>query len=166
VSGFVGPANLGGLDGADQHCQDEADATPRLTGGTYRAWLSTSDESPVSRFNHVSGSGPFVMLTGVANAITPVAIANTWSDLISGGDLLTPFNIKSDGFSTASVPASNTTPLGTPAGGPDCDGWTSSDFADSGLVGSTQTTSPGWTWTENETRACNTSQRLYCFEQR
>lgn len=150
--------DFGGLDGADRFCQNEADATPALAGGTYRAWLSTSTASPSTRFNHVASSGPFEMLDGAA-------ITNTWGELISGADLLTNFDVMSNGGDVMSALMTNTTPFGTPAGGPDCDGWTNGTFDFSGRTGSSTTTDSGWT-DSGATQDCINLSRLYCFEQR
>lgn len=149
--------DFGGLDGADRMCQADADDTPALAGGIYRAWLSTSTASPTTRFNHAASSGPFEMLNGAA-------IANTWADLISGADLLTPFDRVSDGTDIIAVPASNTTPSGTPAGGPDCEGWTSASTTISCRTGRTNVVDSNWT--DDATLDCGNSMRLYCFEQR
>ncbi len=148
--------DFGGLAGADKICQDEADATPALEGGIYRAWLSTSTASPSTRFNHVAGSGPFEMVNGEA-------IANTWGDLIGAVELLTAFNYLSGGSTILAVPPTNTTAMGTPAGGPDCEGWTNGSSG-SGGAGRTSETDSGWT--DDTTIMCGDLLRLYCFEQR
>ena len=149
--------DFGGLDAADQICQSNADATPALAGGTYRAWLSTSTASPRTRFNHAASSGPFQQLNDEV-------IADDWADLISGNGLLNFFEIKADGFDVSSSPWTNTTATGHSAGGPDCNGWTSSAPGDVGRVGSTLATNGGWT--DNTTLPCNTVTRFFCIEQR
>ena len=62
----VGPgdgANLGGLEGADAHCQTIAEAAG-VTGKTWRAYLSTSGEGAVNARDRI-GSGPWVNAKGV-----------------------------------------------------------------------------------------------------
>jgi hypothetical protein len=61
----VGPgdgANLGGLEGADAHCQALAEAAG-ITGRTWRAYLSTSGEGAVNARDRI-GSGPWVNAKG------------------------------------------------------------------------------------------------------
>ena len=52
-------ANLGGLEGADAHCTELAEAAG-VTGQTWRAYLSTSAENARDRI----GSGPWVNVEG------------------------------------------------------------------------------------------------------
>ena len=62
----VGPgdgANLGGLEGADAHCQTLAEAAG-VTGKTWRAYLSTSGDGAVNARDRI-GSGPWVNAKGV-----------------------------------------------------------------------------------------------------
>ena len=62
----VGPgngANLGGLEGADAHCQALAEAAG-VTGKTWRAYLSTSGDGAVNARDRI-GSGPWVNAKGV-----------------------------------------------------------------------------------------------------
>ena len=56
-------ANLGGLAGADAHCQMLAESVG-AGGRTWRAYLSTSGESPVSARDRI-GAGPWSGANGV-----------------------------------------------------------------------------------------------------
>lgn len=56
-------ANLGGLEGADAHCQSLAEAAG-ATGRTWRAYLSTSGEGAVNARDRI-GAGPWVNAKGV-----------------------------------------------------------------------------------------------------
>jgi len=58
-------ADLGGLEGADKHCQ--ALAASVGAGGTWRAYLSTSGASPVNARDRI-GSGPWVNANGLTIA--------------------------------------------------------------------------------------------------
>ena len=56
-------ANLGGLEGADAHCQKLAEAAGS-TGKTWHAYLSTSGENGVNARDRI-GAGPWVNAKGV-----------------------------------------------------------------------------------------------------
>jgi hypothetical protein len=68
ISGSPGPdgANLGGLDGADKHCQTLA-ARAGAGAKTWRAYLSTQavDGQPAINARDRIGKGPWVNATGV-----------------------------------------------------------------------------------------------------
>ena len=56
-------ANLGGLEGADAHCQSLAEAAG-ITGKTWRAYLSTSGDGSVNAKDRI-GAGPWANAKGV-----------------------------------------------------------------------------------------------------
>jgi hypothetical protein len=56
-------ANLGGLEGADAHCQSLAEAAG-ATGKTWRAYLSTSGDGSVNARDRI-GAGPWANAKGV-----------------------------------------------------------------------------------------------------
>lgn len=56
-------ANLGGLEGADAHCQTLAEAAG-ATGKTWRAYLSTSGDGAVNARDRI-GAGPWANAKGV-----------------------------------------------------------------------------------------------------
>ena len=85
----VGPgdgANLGGLDGADVHCQALAEAAGS-TGLTWRAYLSqgASDDQPAINARDRIGSGPWYNANGVE-------VASSVSDLHSANNELSKEN--------------------------------------------------------------------------
>ena len=60
--------NLGGLAGADEKCQAEADDHASIVpSGTYLAWLSDGTNSPDTRF--AKSSDPYVLPDGTATTI-------------------------------------------------------------------------------------------------
>ena len=62
-TGLGNGASLGGLEGADAHCQSLAEAVG-AGGRTWRAYLSTSGEGAVNARDRI-GSGPWVNAKGV-----------------------------------------------------------------------------------------------------
>jgi hypothetical protein len=129
VSFFVtsqGPGNgadLGGLEGADAHCQSLAEAAGVTTQGTWRAYLSTSEESAKDRI----GAGPWfnvkgekiaddvASLHGEGNSISKETALNEKGETVNGrGDEPNRHDIL-----TGSMPD------GT-AAGETCENWTSS----------------------------------------
>lgn len=56
-------ANLGGLDGADAHCTQLAEAAG-TTNKTWRAYLSTSGDNPINAKDRI-GTGPWYNALGV-----------------------------------------------------------------------------------------------------
>ena len=85
-------ADLGGLEGADAHCQSLAEAAGVTTEGTWRAYLSTSDESAKDRI----GAGPWfnakgekiaddvASLHGEGNAISKETALNEKGETVNG----------------------------------------------------------------------------------
>jgi hypothetical protein len=149
--------NLGGLAGADQKCQDRADAAG--LSGTYKAWLSAAGpgNSAAERLTHATG--PYVRVDGVQ-------VAANWNDLVDG-TLAAPISITESGapaLTTTSV-WTGTTPSGGSSGN-DCAGWTDSQTAAQGTVG--LPTAQDSRWTERATAiglSCTSNVPLYCVEQ-
>jgi hypothetical protein len=83
-------ANLGGLDGADAHCQALAEAAGS-TGQTWRAYLSqsASDDQPAINARDRIGSGPWYNANGVE-------VASSVSDLHSANNELSKENSTSE----------------------------------------------------------------------
>ena len=71
-------SDVGGLAGADAHCQKLAE-TAKLPG-TYRAWLSDGNASPATRF--AKGQLPYILPPGLHGL--GVRVANNWVDLVDG----------------------------------------------------------------------------------
>ncbi|MBF9036736.1 hypothetical protein HKCCE2091_21080 [Rhodobacterales bacterium HKCCE2091] len=61
-------ADLGGLEGADAHCQSLAEAAG-MSGGTWRAYLSTQGEGAENARDRI-GAGPWYNVNGALIAMT------------------------------------------------------------------------------------------------
>jgi cysteine-rich repeat protein len=147
--------NLGGLAGADGICQAHA-AETRLPG-TYQAWLSTTSQSPSNRFGFpYSFTGRFVLPDSTV-------IAEDWSDLLDG-TLLAPIDRNEDSALVVGPQHvwTHTIKTGHPVSGDPCNTWGSASNAFNAFVGSSASTTAGWTTTN--THSCNSSARLYCFQ--
>lgn len=77
--------NLGGLTGADAKCQTLAEAAG--LGGLYKAWLSDSTGSPITRF--VQSQGSYAL-------VDDTIVANDWADL-TDGTLAAPITVDENG---------------------------------------------------------------------
>jgi hypothetical protein len=150
--------NLGGLTGADDKCQAEADNPGSIVpSGTYLAWLSDGTDSPDTRFT--KSSHPYMLPDGTK-------IAEDFTDL-TDGSILHAINID---------------PTGKPLGlelfwtGTDADGTSSSSSVtcngwmaepgdlSRGAVGNTVKTSTLWSARSQE-RCGSNSNKLVCFQQ-
>jgi hypothetical protein len=146
---------IGGLLGADAKCQGHATAAG-LTG-TYKAWLSDSDESPSTRFTNTANTGPYQLVNG-----TPIA-AN-WAALIDGG-IDNPINLtESGGAPPANLVWTKTTTAGTLWGvETTCNEW----FSEANIFsacGVHALSNEGWTQLFVGI-LCSNTLLLYCFEQ-
>lgn len=145
---------LGGLEGADSECQSLADAAG--LDGVFFAWLSDSGRSPATRF--VRGEGPYVLVDG-----TPIAIG--WGDLVDG-ELDYGIGVEEGGaFAFDPVEAwTNTGPDGHAVDeSMSCRDWASADPLPVGGFGDSTRFRDGWS--RKDVTNCNTSLRLYCFQQ-
>jgi len=138
---------------ADAHCAQFAIAAG--LPGTYKAWLSTTDESATARLGLTMFAGEFVRTDGQTLAIG-------WDGLTSGmlandvyineyGDPILDFTetwtgTKADGTSSDS----------------NCSGWESAMNSAQGDVGAA--TSSDSTWTKASTQSCNGERRFYCIQ--
>ena len=176
-------ANLGGLEGADQHCQTLAEAAGS-TGQTWRAYLSTqaSDGQPAVNARDRIGNGPWHNAKGVqiganldslhydnSNINYAGALNENGNTINSGGmgntpnrhDILTGSQL--DG--TAFPPTEDMT----------CSNWTSGDEAGAAFVGHHdrfRRTTPGSSWNSvHKSRGCSQDKLkasggdglFYCF---
>ena len=155
-AGFKG--NLGGLTGADDKCQAEADGSASIVpSGTYLAWLSDGFDSPDIRFT--KSAHPYMLPDGTK-------IAEDFADL-TDGSILHAINIdptgkrlqleyfwtgtKADG-KTADYPQT-------------CDGWMADPLTNfKGMAGQTNVASTMWSsrWSH---AGCSFINRLICVQQ-
>jgi hypothetical protein len=159
VTDAVYNGNLGGIHGADQKCQDAADAAGSIVpSGAYIAWISDGGEAPGTRF--------YRSMAQYVNANGALIIAKNFEDLVDG-DLANPIRITELGNEVIENDPSRTvwTGVGTDglATGRDrhCSGWTTAGGL--GEVGDTFRANRQWTLTS--AYSCDNLRRLYCFEQ-
>lgn len=152
VTGGTWDGDLGGLSGADEKCQTEADGA--LLPGIYKAWLSTSAESAGERLTHFSGL--YIRVDGQT-------VATGWSELTSV-DLVNPINITPTLQTTTALVWTGTYQSGLPDHTSNCSMWVSSDVAQSGRVGHSPNPAAS-SWSSQTTRNCQVQLRLYCFQQ-
>lgn len=143
--------NFGGLAAADAICNRRARAAK--LPGTYKAWLSTADGSPSSRF--ARSRGPYVLPTGTR-------IANSWADL-TDGTLMARIDVTEHGRPPSEAAVwTATSHLGEWLPGGDCSNWTAAGSA-AGRVGLTTATTDQWT--NFSVIPCENTQAFYCFQQ-
>lgn len=151
-------SNLGGLTGADEKCQVEADASASIVpSGTYMAWLSDGTNSPDTRFT--KSSHPYVLIDGTK-------IADDYKDL-TDGDIQNIINIDSTGktlgqqyfWSSTDTDGTSEQYFVT------CEGWTWTDASaiSHSMLGKTNKKSTLWTATGRG--KCGRPHRLVCFQQ-
>ena len=145
--------NLGGLSGADTTCQTQG----APFGGTFKAWLSDSQQTAAGRLTH--SMGPYFLYDGVTR------VANDWNGLVSG-TLLHEIDRTATGTATLDeVIRTGTTPSGAYSG-MSCRDWASGANADGSGYG--QSNQNGAKWTQNGTLnvACDYSPTsFYCVQQ-
>ncbi len=150
--------NLGGLTGADDKCQAEADGTASIVpSGTYLAWLSDGTHSPDTRFTKTAH--PYILPGGTK-------IAEDFTDL-TDGSILHPIDIDPTGEPVGLKEFwSGTNADGTTAAyGQTCDGWAADHAANfRGMAGRTHQSSTLWS-TNFPRLPCSRPGRLVCFQQ-
>lgn len=157
------PMAYEGLEGADQHCQANAEAAG--LEGTFMAWLSAgSTAQVVDRFS-VEG-GPFVLVDGTH-------VATDWADL-TDGSLTAPILVDASGvvYDAGGVPEryviTHTAADGTSAPGvAPCSGFTSNSVVEAGW-GNAGNTDGSWTHSDDRWQCDSDSgggPSLYCFQQ-
>lgn len=160
VTSTVHNGDLGGLVGADAICQARADAASPSLPGTFKAWLSDSTGSPLTRF--IQSPGQYVFADGIT------VVANNWDDLIDG-TLNERIFLNEVGELIVTAPNvcwTNTNTDGTVRDASfDCNDWSSSSSSDSSFVGDTFENNARWTISSSVTTACAAPLRLYCFQQ-
>ena len=152
------PDALSGLALADLRCKQLA--TAATLPGTYKAWLSTTTDSPSTRFD--------TRFTGLYRLTSPGApiIAIGWQGL-SSSTLLHPIDADESGTSAQKNVWTNTLPDGTTASDLDCAAWTMLKNAMNMPLTTTIGTSTAIdaTWTNlADGQLCSDARRLYCFQ--
>ena len=148
--------NLGGLTGADDKCQAQADGPASIVpSGTYLAWLSDGTDSPDTRFT--KSSHPYLLPDGTK-------IAEDYSDL-TDGSILHPINIDLAGqrLGVQLFWAATNADGRTAQSFLTCAGWTNSTGKFRGALGGTAKTST--LWSARSERRCGLSAKLACFQQ-
>ena len=157
VTGVTFNGNLGGLKGADEKCQSQADGPESIVpSGTYMAWLSDGTDSPNTRFT--KSSHPYLLPDGTK-------IAENYTDL-TDGSIQHFINIDPTGKTVGQNPIwTGTNQDGTTAQPfRTCNGWMDLYTMARGMIGSTGHTLT--TWSSQSMRRCKTSRnRLACFQQ-
>ena len=148
--------NFGGLHGADAICQDFA--TKAGLPGTFKAWLSDTTQSPVTRFTR--NANPYRLVDGTK-------IADGWSDLTSG-NIDHPIDVMATGerLSAYVLAATHTKPNGQAQDGTnDCAGWTSGSRSAEADLGLADVTNAAWTSAGHLECGPSPQYLLYCFQQ-
>jgi len=146
-------ANLGGLSGADDSCNAQAQAAIPPLPGTYVAWISNSTTNAPTR--------------GIADApyrrTDGTKVSDDMNDLLNGS-LDAPISYDQNG-QLQGAPVEVWT--GTRANGNgtevDCLGWTTNDGSFSGTRGDL-TKFNNQEWTNGGAGDCSQGKRLYCFQ--
>lgn len=143
---------LGGLDGADEICEQSALAAG--LDGEYKAWLSTASSSAADRLSHAEV--PYVQPGDVQ-------IADNWVDLTTSEFLDAPFERDEFGVPVAGGErvATGTFPDGSWSGG-DCGAWGMEPPSTLTSYGITRQQSGTWSWYYDG--VCEAGH-LYCFQQ-
>ena len=151
--------NLGGLAGADDKCQAEADGPASIVpSGTYLAWLSDGTDSPDTRFT--KSAHPYMLLDGTK-------IAENYTDL-TDGSILHAINMNSTGkplggvqpFWTGTKADGTTAPLAVT-----CTGWKDPLPYHKGMHGQTHLTDSSWSTVHSDESCRNRFSFLLCFQQ-
>jgi hypothetical protein len=161
--------DLDGLAGADQKCQDLADAAGLV--GPFKAWLSDGTTNAASRLT--ASAAPYQLADGTR-------VAHDFADLIDGA-LLAPINRDENGAFLSARAWTGTAPAGTacyrgntgvctstsPSAGSGvtrtlCANWTAAVAQDESVTGVAQVDGR---WTLEGDRDCTDQHRLYCVEQ-
>jgi len=150
--------SLGSVDAADKECATLAsDANLK---GKFRAWMSSTVDSPGSSFTR--SSVPYVLTNGTK-------IADNWSDL-RDGSLDAPINVDERKYVIGAVGiwtgtgADGALLASYEGSGPNCSDWTS--MSGFGYSGSSSATNASWSGIYGSNLIlCANPLHLYCFEQ-
>jgi hypothetical protein len=155
ASGYTGDlktagAAADGLAGGDKLCATAS--TAALLGGTWKAWLSTDATNAIDRIADV---GPWYLMDGTK-------VFNNKANIMT-----TPLVTIGRDENGMSVPSGRVWTGTSDGGGADshgnCKGWTSLQAGDAGVTGDVMP--PVGNWTAFAITGCDSSARIYCFEQ-
>ena len=138
--------DLGGVAGADKSCTTIA-ATAGL-GGVWIAWVDTTASAASSR---LTSAGPWYLVTGARVAASKATLTG-----------FTPLDRPIDRDEHGAQRINSPVWTGDSFGFMDCNNWSSAVSSMNGGTGSTQFATPEWR--QFGTAGCNTTHRLYCFE--
>ncbi|MDP3157816.1 MAG: hypothetical protein Q8N23_34415 [Archangium sp.] len=144
------PGNMGGLAGADAHCNTAAQAANK--GGTWRAFLSSGSEDALARMAEVgpwyqeTNTGNFVKTFNNKANLTTAALETLYVDEQGNGSQFSPSKYWSGTLQTG------LRSTGT------CTGWTTT-------TGSAGTGQSGYWDNDNVVHYCSESLPIVCFEQ-
>ncbi len=151
--------NLGGLTGANDKCQAQADGPASVVpSGTYLAWLSDETDSPATRFT--KSTHPYILPNGTK-------IAEDFTDL-TDGSILHAINMDSTGkalggvqpFWTGTKADGTTAPISVT-----CTGWKDPLPYHKGMHGQTHLTDSSWSTVHSDESCRNRFSFLLCFQQ-
>lgn len=156
--------DFGGIAAGDAICQSEASIAG--LAGTYRAWLSESQDTP----SPDSPSTTFTQSTIPYVTTHGRTVADDWADLTDGTLDVVLDRTATGEYAGGGESAGGGVWTGTNADGSSalqstetCDEWTNG--ATGGVFGRTTSAFEAWTRASGPTAGCATSLRLYCFEQ-
>lgn len=166
--------NLGGIEGADEKCQELAEAAGQC--GEWRAFLS---DSTTRAHDHAitNEEATYERLDGVVVAESRAQFDE--ASFVMGPGLLTDIDVDEtgarppgDGTATGAVRVwTGTRHTGTEEVNPpfNCADWTSSEGTITGTAGYARNSDgdapPNKNWLTQNDRQCDLTARLYCFEQ-
>lgn len=143
--------NLGGVDGANQKCQAEAENAN--LSGTFRAWIGTSSYNP-SNWNSTPRDVVYKLVDGTK-------VADNWADL-TDASLDHSINIDANGNAAMSLDVYTGLREGGTPESDTCNEWTADTAAVQANGGRTDQTNSQWT--RYNMLTCDSLSRLYCFQ--
>lgn len=153
VSSTGSTANLGGIAGADGRCQTLANAAQ--LGGTWRAWVSATGNTPNTRFT--KSTVPYRLLNGTL-------VANDWDDL-TDGSLAHGIDRDEKNAVVTNTEVWTATSTGGNFTSGGCNGFTSAANGSPTAAQGLSDENDG-DWTNTYVQFCDrTTPRIYCFEQ-
>ena len=159
--------NLGGVAGADGHCQGLAMGAG--LPGTYMAWLTGADagSAPKTRFGSTGFTGWYLLPGNPATGV-----AQGWEDLTSPNEGMPAEYLRNaiyrdekgvDIFDGSAW--TNTTPEGgQQTKDVNCSDWASASAVVLGQTGRAIDGGVDAKWTDDSPNKCNSGSRLYCFQ--